>query len=508
MKRRDWLKGSMAFAAGTMLPAEAEAFAARSGEERPGVPVGRARNVIFCAYDGLTYEDIATTRFFLRRHHPGRGLLLERLLSDGSSGCMLTHSLDSIVTDSSAASAAWSTGRKIANGAVSLYPDGTELTTILELARAQGRAVGVVTTTRLTHATPACWLAKTAERDAESEIALQYLSFLPEVLLGGGSRHFDARTRQDGRDLFADFATAGYEVLLTRADLAGSSGSRLLGTFAGNHLPHEVDRRFQGVSAPSLAELSRKALEVLSGNPGGFILLVEAGRIDHANHASDPGGMLWDVIAADEALAVLMDFVRDDADTLLIVASDHATGGGGVYGSGPGYRLTDAAFDRILYHRASYERIIARLGRNSAPEQIAATIGELLGIRLSPGGLELTAEVLARSARTGHPHAHTQHPTNSLHWALTVGQEASTTPLNVNYGTSQHTAALVPVAVHGAGTGTRGLGVVDNTELFAWMLHALGAEFENPSFDGVAAQPLPLPVASPAAIPVAGSAPT
>lgn len=88
------------------------------------------------------------------------------------------------------------------------------------------------------------------------------------------------------------------------------------------------------VAAPSLAEMTRRGLEVLSGYANGFVVQVEAGRIDHANHGNDSGGALWDILAADEALEVMLDFVDRTPNTLLILASDHGTGSGAVYGVG------------------------------------------------------------------------------------------------------------------------------------------------------------------------------
>jgi alkaline phosphatase len=480
VKRRELIKGGLlagvAGVLGTAAPARA------NGDIAPArrAPARRARNLIFYVYDGFGYEDLGTARFFAQRHQNGRTLTLERMLGRSSSGSMLPHSLTSVVTDSAAASTAWSTGRKVVNGALAMYPDARPLTTILELAREAGRATGLITTTRITHATPAGWIAKVPNRSMEDEIAVQYLDFAPELLLGGGSWHFDPAHRDDGRNLFADFQARGYSVLRTAEELQRTNGSRLLGTFDLDHLPFEIDRRFQNVASPSLAEMTRKGLEVLAGYDGGFVVQVEAGRIDHANHDNDPGGAVWDILAADDALDVILEFVDRHPDTLLIMASDHATGGGVVYGAGPWYQRSSSLFDRLALHRASYEHLLFTLGENPATEQIIAAVREQLGIPISTEqGVQIGATI-EHGLSLAHPLAHRSIPRNAVHWLLTAGNPEDPEALNLNYATGAHTAGLVPVFRYGAGSGIAALGVVDNTELFAWMLDALGIRFENP----------------------------
>jgi alkaline phosphatase len=480
----------MAGVAGAVPFPSLRASVPAASHRSPDSPVGRARNVIFYAWDGFGWEDLGTARFFADRHENGRVLALERLLSGGASGMMLPHSLSSIVTDSAAASAAWATGRKIMNGELSRYPNGTPLTTILELARDRGRATGLVTSTRLTHATPAAWIARVDDRDKEDEIALQYLDFAPDVLLGGGSRHFDAVRRADGRDLFGEFAARGYQLLREPEDLHRVTGSRLLGAFSQDHLPYEIDRRFQGVPSPTLAELTRTGLEVLSGGERGFLLQVEAGRIDHANHQNDPAAMVRDVIAADDALAVIIDFVDRNPDTVLILASDHATGSGAVYGSGSRYADSNRDFDSLALREASQELLLRRLGREPSAAEVRGAIDSLMKVRLSAGDAERAAESLARVTAPAHPHAHGNDRSRNLNFVLSSTESPEGTRLNFNYATGAHTAGPVPVLVYGAGTSAAGLGVVDNTELFDWMLHALDIRFENPALGTATAREL------------------
>lgn len=465
---------------------------ATNGRSRGGR--GPVRNIIFFAYDGFNFEDLAAARYFAGLRGAGP-LELERLMGAGASGSMLTHSLTSVVTDSAAASSAWATGRKVVNGALSMYPDGRDLVTILDLARDAGKATGLITTTRLTHATPAGWASNVPERELEDDIAEQYLARGVDVLLGGGRLHFAADRRPDGRDLEGEFRAAGYRVARSEAELAGPGDERVLGVFTDDHLPFEIDRRFQGVAAPSLAAITRAGLSALDRRSNGFVVQIEAGRIDHANHHNDPGGSVWDVLAADEALAVARAYVDANPDTLLIMGSDHATGGQALYGLGPRYRHSTPSLETLGRRRASHEHLRNHvLGEDPSAARVRHVVAEYLGVDLTGPQADHAARVLAREVRAGHPGAHRDEPLNSFYQVISAGPGAADRP-NINFATGAHTAGLVPVVAYGAWDGPANPGVVDNTELFGWMTRALGADFQNPAM--TAAEALRLSAAAP-----------
>lgn len=490
MKRRDWLKsailtGTAGVAYGCGVRRDPPMARPTGNGGRP--PGGPFRNVIFLAYDGTGYEDAAAAGHFSRRLLD-RPLVFDRLMGAGAAGTVRTHSLTSVVTDSAAATSAWATGRKIVNGALSQYPDGTRLATILELARDRGLATGLVTSTRMTHATPAGWAAHVGFRNEEADIADQYLDARPDVLLGGGQGPFTAGEREDGRDLFAEFRALGYDVLHTAEDLERSNGSRLLGTFTPGmeHLPYEVDRRFQSHPAPSLATLTRKALDVLAGSERGFVLQVEAGRIDHANHSNDPGAMIWDWMASEDALAVMVDFVDRRDDTILIAVPDHDTGGGVVYGFGPWYRRSTQAFETLDRRRASHEWLVRhRLGDDPSAEDVREAVERYLGIPVSPARAAairdvLTADEITPEFREGHWNAHATQPDNTLAHLLSISRDWEPDRPNIAFATGQHTAGLVPALLYGRMVPNGNLGVIDNTDFFRIMTAGLGIDYENP----------------------------
>jgi len=450
---------------------------------------GRVRNVIFLAYDGTGYEDFATVDFFARKG-TGRNLRFRELLAGGATGTMITSSLSSWVTDSSAASSAWATGRKIVNSQVNEYPDGTRLTTILELAQARGMKTGLVSSARITHATPAAWIAHVPLRDMEDDIAEQYLTSGVDVFMGGGAGHFDPAVRFDDRDVLSEFRAAGYDVARTAEELEGSTGSRILGVFAPGtrHMPYEIDRIYQDPTSPSLATLTRAALDRLEGAEQGFVLQVEAGRIDHANHNCDPGGMVWDWLAADDALSVILDFVDGRDDTLLIFGCDHDTGGGVTYGWGSGYRNAEPSLLTLGNIRASHEWLLREvLPRRPEAAEVRDIVRAYLGIPVDDAEAELLARVISsadlQGMRWGHRNA--VGSGRQLQMAQLLSMSPSGTPdrPGISFATGNHTAGLVPVALYGAGVTPTNLGVVDNTELFYVMTEALGISHENPTMD-------------------------
>jgi alkaline phosphatase len=236
-------------------------------------------------------------------------------------GMMMTHSADSDVTDSAASATAMASGRKVDNGVigVAIPGDGSELPNMTDFFKACGKSVGLVTTTTITHATPAGFGAHTTSRDNTSEIASDYLvQSRPNLLFGGGGSGITSKNTSE----------AGYTVIktLVGADFAAFAfeGIHLAGLFGTGFLPYEFD----GLPAeiPHLWEMSEAAITVLLGDPDGFFLMVEGGRIDHAGHRNDLERLLPETLAFEKSVA---DAVLDDrlSDTLMLVTADHATGG-------------------------------------------------------------------------------------------------------------------------------------------------------------------------------------
>jgi alkaline phosphatase len=380
---------------------------------------------------------------------------------------MDTASANSLVTDSAAASTAWGSGVRVNNGSINVTPGGQVLRPILPIARGLGRATGVVTTATVTHATPAGFIAHVPGRGDENTIAAQYLDERIDVILGGGTQFFSAAKRPDGRDLAGDFGRAGYAVAADRAGLLAAPAGPLLGTFWDSHLPFDIDRRNEPALAervPALAEMTRVALDRLGARDGGFVLQVEGARVDHAAHANDIGGLLFDELAFDEALGVVLDWVAGRDDTLVIVTSDHGNANPGVNGPDGAYEKSVEAVESLARLHSSNVSMLQRLGRD-------ATTGDVIERVRADAGVTFTAEqadVLRAALRGEHRDAYAVRSPP----LITLGQLLAN-HLWVGWTGTAHTSDMTELAAFGPGSEAIG-GVVENRALFGVMTRALG----------------------------------
>lgn len=343
---------------------------------------GKPKRIIHMVADGMSSGTLAMgdqlSRLVRGRPLSWMGLYQKE---NAVAALMETRSLNSLVTDSAAASSSWGSGSRVKNGALNMLPDGRALRTLSELFGEMGWARGLVTTTEITHATPAGFTVNIESRSSADTIALQYLERRVEVLLGGGSQYFDAAKRGDKRDVAAEFEAWGYQVIrgrdaLMKAPLSG----RWLGTFASGHLPYTVDRDHREdlqQKVPTLAEMTSRALERLDCY-GSFLLQVEGGRVDHGAHSSDAGAMLFDQLAFDEALDVCLQYQREQGDTLLVVTTDHGNSNPALNGMGGDYLDSPGLFANLPHTTCSFGSIQDRL--------VKAAGAGAVGTRLLPDG--------------------------------------------------------------------------------------------------------------------------
>lgn len=276
---------------------------------------GDIENVIVMIGDGMGFDPIQVTS------HAYGDLAMESMTT---AAMTKTYPRNGHVTGSAAAGTALATGFDAYNGQVSVRgPEGAEgdqltsLMTQLEMAQEFDMATGLVTTTRLTHATPAVYSAHVPDRGMEPEIATHYLDTEVDILLGAGEREWSEDHLNRARNL-------GYDVLSDSSDLESAHDGPLLGLFDDSHLTYSLDRES---SHPDLAQMMREAVDRLQENDEGFFMMVEGGRIDHAEHQNDPWTTAAETKDFDDAVRWVLDYVEDRNDTLVIVTSDHETGG-------------------------------------------------------------------------------------------------------------------------------------------------------------------------------------
>jgi alkaline phosphatase len=436
---------------------------------------GKAKSVILLVSDGMSSGTLAMADIMLRRRD-GRESHWMTLYDrpDIRRGLMDMASLNAIVTDSAAASSSWGCGYRINNGGVNWGPDGEQYTPVLRYFKEAGKGTGLVTTTRLTHATPAGFAANVPDRGMENEIAVQYLEREYDVMLGGGSRFFDKDRRRDGRDLYADFTGAGYHVVRDKHGLFNLPNDRsgVLGTFYDDHVPYTLDHiniPEYRENIPTLAEMTQIALNRLSRNQNGFILQVEGGRVDHAAHGNDVGGLLYDQIAFDDAVGVAVEFTEAHPDTLVIVTTDHGNANPGLNGQGSGYMDSNMNFDRIRDFKYTNTWILSELNEESTVGQIQERVEEATGLQIT--GRE--AVTLQDSYQGLYRSVYSM---MSRPWAVFGQILANYT--SVNWVGTAHTADYVELSAFGPGSEAIG-GLTRNTELFDLMTQSAGVPVER-----------------------------
>jgi alkaline phosphatase len=239
-------------------------------------------------------------------------------------GLVDTRAFDSDITDSAAAATAYAAGIRTFNGAIGVGPDSQAVKTVLEAARDRGWATGLVATSSVTHATPASFAAHVSSRASEFEIAKQMAAARVDVLLGGGTRYFDRAFRPDSLDLLGRLRRE--YTFITRADELARAGDRsvrnLAGLFASTQMESARTR------SPTLPDMTRAALEVLSRDPDGFFLMVEGSQPDWRGHGNEPlDAVTGEMLDFDRAIGVGLDFQQRNPGTLVLVVADHETGG-------------------------------------------------------------------------------------------------------------------------------------------------------------------------------------
>lgn len=436
--------------------------------------LARPKNIIFCVVDGMPLQVMAMTDHF-RQIRDGKRSYWSTLLDEpyAFSGLQDTRSLNSLVTDSSAASSAWGSGRRIWNGQLNMYPDGTELRTLYQLTREKGVRRGLVTTTRITHATPAGFAVNCIGRDLEGLIAEKYLSLDIDVLLGGGDRFFNPAKRPDKKDLYAEFRSGGYTIVKDKTALKTATG-KLLGVFDASHVPYTVDRIHTpelDAKVPTIAEMAAKAISLLEDSQNGFILQIEGGRVDHGGHSNDLAAMIYDQIEFEDAMKVAVDFALEDGETLVIMTADHACGGASLNGAGEEYIASTAGLESVSKMKASYDTIFRKIGRTPQASDVSDAVKEFLTIELKPD----EAEAVAKAAEGNSPFRLGAFM-NGVYPALATVLGNHT---KVTFTSGNHTNEHVLVSAVGPG-GEACAGLTENISFFDLMCSAYEIEHRNP----------------------------
>ncbi len=343
---------------------------------------GEHRDVILMIADGLGPQHLAAARIVSERVLD-RPLCMAEVMRSGRTGYLLNDTADAIVTDSAAAATQMATGQRAIPRVLSMSPEpppaGTVYRTILEIAQARGMATGLVTTSGITDATPGAFAAHVLDRGREAEVAEQELAHRVDVLMGGRRAFFLPRSaegsrRGDERDLLAEARGAGYAVVEDERGLRQVTRGSVLGLFSLGDMAFEQARA--GTGQPSRATMAEKALALLARGDRGFFVMIEGGRIDHAAHASDAADVVGDALAFDEAVCAARAFQRRHPEALLIVTSDHETGGLAIVGGGQdGAALVPDPAGRNVPPEVARLRVVFATGGHTASPVMVYGVG-------------------------------------------------------------------------------------------------------------------------------------
>ena len=416
----------------------------------------QARNVIVLIVDGCAAEQYTFARWY-------KGAPLS--FDPYRVGAVKTYIADSVIADSAPAASAFATGIRTSDKHISVGPGKNTITgvpvpaedlqyrplaTVLEGARLLKKATGIVATSRVSHATPGAYVAHVPMRDDENDIMEQAVYQGVDVVLGGGKRHLLPKesngARTDGENLLQVLKTQGYALVENRRDLLAVSSGRDFGMFADNHMDPEIDRPALHPDQPTLAEMTRKAIDLLSRDRDGFFLMVEGSQVDWACHANDPSHMVSDLLAYDQAVQVALEFAKKDGRTLVLTLSDHNTGG---------FSIGNYRADQ-MYPQMKVEDLIGPVRRmkvsgyrlwESLPEKtpaaFKAAVRDDWGMDISDAEAE---QVVALAAK---------YKSNAYH---AIGELLCPTHTYIGWTTHGHTGVDVPL--HAFGPGKPG-GVVD-----------------------------------------------
>jgi len=311
----------------------------------------RVKNVILFIGDGMTIANRTAARVLSKGISEGK--YQGRLAFDDMPNTAMigTSGSDSLITDSANSMSAYTTGHKTAVNAMGVYVSRANdnlahprVETISEIIKRNTKmSVGIVSDAELQDATPGAMVSHTRRRADKQYIADQLLASKAEVILGGGSAYFYPQSskgskRKDETNLVDAFKADGYQVALTKQELIAAAENKntkkLFGVFHPDNMDGSLDRLFlkkntvaEYPNQPDLTEMTQSAIEVLSRNPNGFFLMVEAALIDKFNHPLDWERAAFDTIMLSNAVQVAKDFAKTHPDTLIIVTPDHTHSG-------------------------------------------------------------------------------------------------------------------------------------------------------------------------------------
>lgn len=469
MNRRDFFKnGSLAAVGATILnPFESHA---KENDIYLLDKNKKAKNIIVVVSDGMSNGTLSMADLYLNRK-TGKGSNWIQLYKDNrvSRALMDMGSASSIVTDSAAASSSWGSGFRVKNGSLNIGVNGEEYLPIWQKFKKAGKMAGCITTVPITHATPAGFCIASKSRNSQEEIAEMYLNLKFDVMMGGGEKYFSAENRKDKRDLFQEFSDKGFHVVKSRKEMLETKTEKpILGIFNTDSLPYTIDRNSNRElieKMPTLAEMTHVAIESMKNHPNGFVLQVEAGKVDWAAHGNDIAGLIYDQTAHDEALKVAIDFAEKDQNTLVIITTDHGNANPGLIYD----KSANTNFDSIQNYCQTNEWILNGIGKETSITQIIERIEHANKIVISVSEAQSLSNYYLNIKLENGLY-------NARHLPYKVFADIQKNTNSVGWSSMDHSSDYCEIAMFGPGKQLL-KPFIKNTDLHFMMLEA--AEVEN-----------------------------
>ena len=428
----------------------------------------------------LIVDGCSSEQYTLARWYKQAPLSLDGILV----GALKTYISDSVVADSAPAASAFATGVRTSDKFISVGPGENTippvpkpppelqyrpLATVLEGARLLGKATGIVVTARVSHATPAAYVAHAPSRTLEDDIMEQAVYQNLDVVFGGGRNQLMPTAaggqRKDGEDLVQVLRQKGYRIIGTDEEIKTLDAGKVFGMFAGDHMAAEIDRQQVAPTEPTLAEMTAKAIEILAKDPEGFFLMVEASQVDWACHANDPAHLISDLLMFDEAVKTAVDFAQRDGSTLVLAFSDHNTGGfsvGNMATSGSYSQMTpDALLRPLRSMTASAPLMWKHLGNERTSEKVKAVVK-------TDWGLDIADEDAEEILRLAEKYK------NAPHNAF--GEVICARYTHLGWTSHGHVGGDVPLFAYGPG---KPAGLLDGPDIGRVTADALGLDLDK-----------------------------
>lgn len=431
------------------------------------------KNVIIMVPDGVSNGVLSAARWYQRYI---TDVSYDLNLSDYICGLVETSSSNSPMSCSAAAMSTVMTGVSSKASYISVYPhldpeqdiyklDGARvyqpLVTAMEAGRlTKGKSTGLVVTTKYYHATPAACVTHTDDRNDSRIITYQMASSGLDLVFGSGNK----RINDEAKKIFAE---KGIDYIKNDIEaFRNYKGDKVWALFAESDMSYDIDR--DPAEEPSLAEMTKKAIELLSRDKDGFVLMVEGSQVDFAAHATDPAGIVSEFLAFDRAVGAAMDFAKKDGNTTVVVLPDHGTSGVtlGKFGYSKGYRKgLDKAYGEMKNFKASADRLTELL-RDCKAEEIRPIFKKWTGLDLT----DKEYDSLVKNQKKQEGHYMEVVDSENLFKAIAniMSDHAA-----FGYSSGSHTAEDVFLAVYHP-KGQVPTGIVTNVQVNQYICKALG----------------------------------